>query len=143
MLPPELLAHLAHTYPESFLRWCRNPTHCRLMTNFHARGARSSANGEEIEFRLRLSSDGLIAEMAFTFEGRPVLLAAGEAVCTLCEGISCLQVSALDESQIAAELGEIPPSDHFDLMLAAEALRTCMLDAVAVLRHPWKGPYVK
>ncbi len=142
MLPPELLAHLAQTYPETFLRWCRNPVHCRLMNSFHARGARASANGESIEFRLRLS-DGVIAEMAFTFEGRPVLLAAGEAVCTLCEGVSCLQVPALDEAQIAAELGEIPASDHFDLMLVAEALRACVLDAVAVLRHPWKGPYVK
>jgi len=142
MLPPELLAHLAQTYPESFLRWCQNPRHCRLMANFHARGARSSANGEEIEFRLRLS-DGIIAEMAFTFEGRPVLLAAGEAVCSLCEGIPCLQAPSLDESQIAAELGDIPPSDHFDLMLAAEALRACILNAVDVLRHPWKGPYVK
>lgn len=142
MLPPELFTHLAHTYPESFLRWCQNPGHCRLMTHFHAKGARSSANGEEIEFRIRLS-EGIIAEMAFTFEGRPVLLAAGEAVCTLCEGLPCLQVATVDESQIALELGNIPPSDHFDVILTSEALRACILDAISVLRHPWKGPYVK
>jgi len=143
MLTPEMLSHLAQTYSEAFLRWCRDPVHCRLLTSFHARGEHRTANGDWIEFRLRLA-DGLISEMGFSFEGRPVLLAAGEAVCTLCVGLSCTQaLSACTETALAAELGELPEADLWNLVLVRESLRNCLLEAVTVARHPWKGPYVK
>jgi NifU-like protein involved in Fe-S cluster formation len=143
MLTPEMLSSLTRTYPETFLRWCREPAHCRLMPSFHARGEHHAANGEWIEFRLRLT-DGRIAELAFSFEGRPVLLAAGEAVCSLCTGLSVPQaLSACTEPAISAELGDLPDSDAWNLVLVRESLRLCLLDALAVARHPWKGPYVK
>ena len=73
MLTPEMLANLSRTYSEDFLRWCRAPAHCRWLPAFHARGEHRAANGDWIEFRLRLS-DGVITELGFGFEGRPVLL---------------------------------------------------------------------
>jgi len=143
MLTPEMLSNLSRTYPETFMRWCREPAHCRLMSSFHARGEHLTASGDWIEFRLRLS-DGRISEMTFSFEGRPVLLAAGEVVCTLCSDLSVTQaLSACTEQALAAELGELPDSDVWNLMLVRESLRNCLLEAVAVARHPWKGPYVK
>ncbi|MBU1068336.1 iron-sulfur cluster assembly scaffold protein [Myxococcota bacterium] len=143
MLTPEMISHLSMTYPESFLRWCREPTHCRLLLSFHARGDHRTASGDWIEFRLRLTDDR-IAELAFSFEGRPVLLAAGEAVCSLGTGLSVTAaLRACTEEAIAAELGELPDADAWNLMLVRESLRNCLLDAVAVSRQPWKGPYVK
>lgn len=32
---------------------------------------------------------------------------------------------------------------HWNLLLVRESLRNCLLEAVTVARHPWKGPYVK
>jgi len=143
MLTPEMLANLSRTYSEDFLRWCRAPAHCRWLPAFHARGEHRAANGDWIEFRLRLS-DGVITELGFGFEGRPVLLAAGEAVCTLCEGMTSTQaLAACTEESLAAELGALPEADFFSLAQVREALRLCLLDAVTVARHPWKGPYVK
>lgn len=143
MLSTELLAALARTYPETFLRWCRTPGHCRTLATFHARGEHRAANGDWIEFRLRLL-DGVITETGFSFEGRPVLLAAGEAVCQACVGLTVTSaLAACTEEAIAAELGELPDSDCWSLAQVREALRACLLDALAVARHPWKGPYVK
>ena len=63
MLTPELLATLARTYPEAFLRWCRAPEHCRTLAAFHARGEHRAANGDWITHYPSLPNEQVLALM--------------------------------------------------------------------------------
>ena len=142
-MEPELLRQLSAIYPAQVVELLKTARHTGCLEPHHARGAHRTANGEHIEFRLRLAGDTIL-RMQFTFEGKAVLLAASEVACRICEGLTVVQALRLcTEEAIAGELGNLPDSELWSLMQVREALRLCLMQALQVVREPWKGPYVQ
>ncbi len=143
ILSPSFLAQLAGTYSPAFLELVSHPEHCGMPPACHARGNFAAANGECVEFFMDLRGT-TVSKLQYVFEGQVVVLAAAEAVSRMSRNMEVSKVLAwCTEDAIVEEIGGLRDSDVWGVVLVREALRVCCINALRILRDPWKGPYAR
>ena len=102
-----------------------------------------TANDERIDFYIRLDGE-IIIECTFTAEGRTSAFASASMVTEMVKGMKVSHaLSFVNAESIAEELNGLPEEEAFGAALAEEALKKVLIKSFEVIKHPWKGLYLK
>ncbi len=139
-LEKQILAQMKNVYSETLIDHAISPRNLDSIPNADGFGSSTSACGEIMEIWLRVK-DGKITDIAFWTNGCSTTIACGSMATEMVKGKDIAQALAINQTNIIKALGGLPESNHHCALLAANAIKTAILDYIAIRKEPWKRVY--
>lgn len=136
----EAEAEVFFTYSDKTLEHMLTPRHFGILPSPDGQARVIGPCGDTIEIFLKID-DGTIREALFSTDGCDHTIICAEAICELAQTKTVKEAFQINAEKLVAYLGGLPPDHVHCASLAANTMRTALLEYLEKQGQPWKKAY--